>query len=42
VRPWGDFTALRLQRAGRLRLVIDFDAGRIGARTARCNGRSGP
>ncbi len=36
VAPAGDFTALRLRRAGTVRLVIGFSLGRIGARSPRC------
>ncbi|MGI8903092.1 MAG: hypothetical protein ACR2IP_05415 [Solirubrobacteraceae bacterium] len=39
VAPWGDFTKLTLRRAGPLRLVIRFSAGRIGARSPRCAAR---
>jgi hypothetical protein len=36
VSPAGDFTELTLRRAGRVRLVIRFSLGRIGARSPRC------
>jgi hypothetical protein len=36
VLPAGDFTALRLRRAGPVRLAIRFSFGRIGARSRRC------
>ncbi len=36
VAPAGDFTALRLRRAGPVKLVISFSLGRTGARSARC------
>jgi hypothetical protein len=36
VEPAGDFTALRLRKAGRVHLAIRFALGRIGARSPRC------
>jgi hypothetical protein len=36
VEPAGDFTALTLRRAGRVRVTIDFSLARIGSRSPRC------
>jgi hypothetical protein len=36
VEPVGDFTALRLRKAGQVHLAIRFALGRIGARSPRC------
>jgi hypothetical protein len=36
VQPAGDFTLLRVDRPGPVRLVIRFSLGRIGARSPRC------
>jgi hypothetical protein len=38
VQPAGDFTLLRLDRPGPVRLAIRFSLGRIGARSPRCTG----
>ena len=40
VAPDGDFTRLRVRRAGIVRLAIRFSFGRIAARTARCADRN--
>ncbi|HWF56338.1 MAG TPA: hypothetical protein VG223_16990 [Solirubrobacteraceae bacterium] len=37
VSPAGGFTALTLRRPGRVRVVIGFSLGRIGARSPRCS-----
>jgi hypothetical protein len=37
VEPAGDWTRLRVRRAGRVRLVVRFSLARIGARSARCH-----
>ena len=40
VAPDGDFTRLRVRRAGMVRLAIRFSLGRIAAHTARCADRN--
>jgi hypothetical protein len=37
VEPAGDFTAVRVRRPGRVKLVTSFDLSRIRAHSARCN-----
>jgi hypothetical protein len=37
----GDWTALRLTRAGRVRLVTTFALSRVGATSPRCTGAGG-